>query len=109
MQFSIPFLLSLIIFLPLVGAVAVLLVPGDQIKKYVALATTLLTFLISLVLLVGWQNGEAALSALTSVISEGKTFNQNLHLYLPTMVYGFPNNTGWACFDRTNNPISKAH
>ena len=61
MQFSIPFLLSLIIFLPLVGAVAVLLVPGDQIKKYVALATTLLTFLISLVLLVGWQNGEAGM------------------------------------------------
>eukprot|EP00956_Cyclotella_meneghiniana_P024198 scaffold48306_cov41-Cyclotella_meneghiniana.AAC.1 len=54
-------------------------------------------------MVIGWQSGEAA--ALTPV-SEGKTFNQK-----PSPLsthYGFPN-TGWACSDRSKNPISKAH
>ncbi len=61
MTFSIPFLLSAIIFLPLIGAGIVLVISNEHYQKYTALATTLLTFVISLVLLVGWQNGYAGM------------------------------------------------
>ncbi|MCB9162628.1 MAG: Fe-S-binding domain-containing protein, partial [Caldilineaceae bacterium] len=61
MSFSIPYLLSVITFLPLLGAVAVLLVPNDAGKRWTALGVSLLTFLISLLLLVGWQDGEAGM------------------------------------------------
>lgn len=50
------FLLSLITFLPVIGAVVVLLSPGDGLKKTIALGTTLATFVVSLLLLPGWQN-----------------------------------------------------
>ena len=50
------YLLSTIVFLPLVGAALVLGVPGDRARKGVALGTTVLTFLVSLLLLVNWQD-----------------------------------------------------
>lgn len=56
MNFTIPYLLSIITFLPLVGAVVVLFAPGDNVKKGLALLTTLLTFVVSLLLLTNWQN-----------------------------------------------------
>jgi len=55
MTFNLPYLLSLITFLPLFGAIVVLLVPGDTAKKWLALLVTLVTFVISLLLLVNWQ------------------------------------------------------
>ena len=61
MSFSIPYLLSIIIFLPLIGAIVVLSVKGDIAKKRIALWTTLLTFLVSLLLLVDWTDGSAAM------------------------------------------------
>ena len=61
MSFVIPNLLSIITFLPLLGVVAVLLVPGDRWKRWVAFGVSLLTFLISLDLLLGWKAGEAGL------------------------------------------------
>jgi NADH-quinone oxidoreductase subunit M len=51
------YLLSIITFLPLIGAVIVLFLPSDGAKKTTALATTVITFLISLLLLTGWQEG----------------------------------------------------
>lgn len=56
MNFTIPYLLSIITFLPLAGAVLVLAIPGDKAKKTLALLATLLTFLVSLLLLPNWQN-----------------------------------------------------
>ncbi|MEM7536743.1 MAG: NADH-quinone oxidoreductase subunit M [Chloroflexota bacterium] len=53
-------LLSLITFLPAIGAIALLFLPNDRLKKLVALGVTLLTFVISLVLWFGWENGQAA-------------------------------------------------
>lgn len=49
------YLLSIITFLPLLGALVLLFVPGDSTKKWIALGTTLVTFLISLLLLAGWD------------------------------------------------------
>ena len=40
MNFTLPYLLSIITFLPLAGAVIVLLVPGDKVKKGLALLVT---------------------------------------------------------------------
>ncbi len=51
------YLLSLITFLPLIGAVILLFLPGDDTKKMAALATSVITFLVSLLLLTGWQDG----------------------------------------------------
>ena len=53
-------LLSLITFLPAIGAIALMFLPNDRLKKLVALGVTLLTFVISLVLWFGWENGQAA-------------------------------------------------
>ncbi len=52
------YLLSIITFLPLLGALAVVLIPGDRAKKAVALLVTLVTFAISLALFFAWQAGE---------------------------------------------------
>lgn len=49
-------ILSIITFLPLLGAIVVLLVPGDAIKKLIALVWTVATFLISLGLWFYWDN-----------------------------------------------------
>ncbi|RIK44824.1 MAG: Fe-S-binding domain-containing protein [Chloroflexi bacterium] len=54
-------LLSIITFLPLAGALIVALVGGDGLKKQVALAVSLLTFLVSLLLWTGWENGQAGM------------------------------------------------
>jgi NADH-quinone oxidoreductase subunit M len=61
MALSIPYLLTVITFLPLVGAVLVTLVPSDGTKKWLALATTGGTFLVSLLLWTNWQQGEAGM------------------------------------------------
>src|SRR5690606_18462923 len=43
------------------GAVVVMLVPGDGAKKWLALATTLVTFVVSLLLWTNWQDGQAGM------------------------------------------------
>ena len=48
-------LLSIITFLPLAGAALLLFLPGERAQKWWALAVTLATFMISLLLLVGWR------------------------------------------------------
>ncbi|HRJ40529.1 MAG TPA: NADH-quinone oxidoreductase subunit M, partial [Caldilineaceae bacterium] len=55
------FLLSIITFLPLLGALILLAAPGDGAKKNIALGTTLVTFLVSLLLLVNWPDGAAGM------------------------------------------------
>ena len=52
---SIPHLVSLVIFLPAAGALVALLVPSDSGVKWTALATTILTFLLSLGLYAGFD------------------------------------------------------
>ncbi len=49
-------LLSIIIWLPLVGALLVLACQNERRIKIIALTTTILDFLVSLLLLVGWVN-----------------------------------------------------
>jgi NADH-quinone oxidoreductase subunit M len=56
MNFTLPYLLSIITFLPLAGALLVALIPGETVKKTLALLVTLLTFVVSLLLLPNWQN-----------------------------------------------------
>ena len=64
MAFSIPYLLSIITFLPLIGAVVVALVAGDETKKQLAFVTTLVTFVVSLLLWVGWDNSNGGMQFL---------------------------------------------
>jgi NADH-quinone oxidoreductase subunit M len=54
-------LLSIITFLPLLGALAVTIAPGEGLKKQAALAISLLTFLFSLLLWTNWQSGQAGM------------------------------------------------
>jgi NADH-quinone oxidoreductase subunit M len=54
-------LLSIITFLPLLGAVLVSVAPSEGLKKQAALAISLLTFLFSLLLWTGWENGQAGM------------------------------------------------
>ncbi len=61
MQFSVPYLLSIITFLPLVGAAAVLLLHGDTARKWTALGFSIVVFLLSLLLLVNWQNANVGM------------------------------------------------
>ncbi|MCB0087988.1 MAG: Fe-S-binding domain-containing protein, partial [Caldilineaceae bacterium] len=61
------YLLSIITFLPLVGAIAVLAVPDDRNKKYTALGVTLVTFLISLALWIGWDSSNAGMQFVEDV------------------------------------------
>ncbi len=58
---SIPYLLSIITFLPLLGALAIAFVGDDGGKKQIALGTTVVTFLVSLLLLTGWEGGQAGM------------------------------------------------
>ena len=67
MSNSIPFLLSIITFLPLIGAGIVLFVSSDSSKKTAALVTTLVTFLISLLLWTGWESGQAGMQFVEDV------------------------------------------
>lgn len=55
MALQIPYLLSIITFLPLIGAIVVALIPGNTAKKWLALLIALATFAISLLLWVNWQ------------------------------------------------------
>jgi NADH-quinone oxidoreductase subunit M len=57
---SIP-VLSIIIFLPLIGGLILLALPGERAPKWWALLVSLVTFIVSLLLLVGWQAGEGGM------------------------------------------------
>ncbi|MEM1043932.1 MAG: NADH-quinone oxidoreductase subunit M [Bacteroidota bacterium] len=52
---SVPHLVSVVIFLPALGALAVLFVPGDSAVRWTSLAVTALTFVISLGLWAGFD------------------------------------------------------
>jgi NADH-quinone oxidoreductase subunit M len=54
-------LLSVITFLPLVGGLVLLLLPGERLQKWWALVISLATFAVSCLLWVGWRNGEAGM------------------------------------------------
>jgi NADH-quinone oxidoreductase subunit M len=54
-------LLSVITLLPLLGAIVILLAPGEATKKPIALVWTLATFLISLLLWINWEDGQAGM------------------------------------------------
>ena len=45
-----------------------MLVPGDGAKKWLALATTLVTFVVSLLLLTNWQDGQAGMQFVEDVV-----------------------------------------
>ena len=66
MSFLSNHLLSIITFLPLIGAIAVLCIPSDSLKKWVALGVTELTFLVSLGLWFGWESGQAGMQFVES-------------------------------------------
>jgi NADH-quinone oxidoreductase subunit M len=68
MAFSIPYLLSIITFLPLIGVILVALVGGDGAKKQIAFITTLVTFVVSLLLLVNWDNSQAGMQFMEDVV-----------------------------------------
>lgn len=55
---SVP-LLTVVVFLPVVGAVLLLPLRSERALKWTAMATTLLTFVVSLPLFFAWQTGEA--------------------------------------------------
>ncbi|MBW7884498.1 MAG: NADH-quinone oxidoreductase subunit M, partial [Caldilineaceae bacterium] len=67
MNLSIPYLLSIITFLPLLGALVVMVVPSDSAKKWLALLATVVTFVASLLLLANWHDGEAAMQFVEDV------------------------------------------
>lgn len=48
-------MLSTLTFLPVIGAILVLLAPGDRLKKALALGASIAAFVVSLLLLPGWQ------------------------------------------------------
>ncbi len=64
MSFSIPYLLSIITFLPLLGAIVVAVWGDDAAKKQTALIFSLVTFAVSLLLLVNWQDGVPGMQVL---------------------------------------------
>jgi len=57
-------LLSIIIFLPLAGALVLLVLPGERLQKWWALLVSLVTFAISCLLFVWWRAGEAGMQFL---------------------------------------------
>src|SRR3954462_12054648 len=61
MSSPIPYLLSTITFLPLIGALIVSALAGDGPKKRAAFFISLITFLVSLLLWMSWENGEAGM------------------------------------------------
>ncbi len=54
-------LLSVITLLPLVGGLILLALPGERLQKWWALGVSLATFVISCLLFVWWQAGEAGM------------------------------------------------
>jgi NADH-quinone oxidoreductase subunit M len=67
MAFSIPYLLSIITFLPLIGLILVALVGGDGTKKQIAFITSLVTFVVSLLLWINWDNSQAGMQFMEDV------------------------------------------
>lgn len=57
MNLNLP-LLSIVTFLPLVGGLVLLLLPGKRAPKWFALAVSLLTFAVSCLLFAWWKTGE---------------------------------------------------
>ena len=57
-------ILSILIFLPLLGSVALMLLRGAATLKATALAVTVVTFVVSLALWLGWSQGEAGMQFL---------------------------------------------
>ncbi len=60
-------ILSLIVFLPLLGSLLLMLLRGEKALKIVALVVSLATFLISLVLYVGWKQGDPGMQFFETV------------------------------------------
>lgn len=60
---SIPHLISWVIFLPVLGALATLVVPSDNAVRWTALGTTLVTFVLSLGLYFGFDPGVSTATA----------------------------------------------
>lgn len=67
MASSIPYLLSIITFLPLLGVLALVLIKDDDSRKTIALVTTVVTFLVSLLLWLRWDNTVAGMQFLEDV------------------------------------------
>jgi NADH-quinone oxidoreductase subunit M len=59
--------LSIVVFLPLLGSLLLLLLRGQKALKVVALLFSLATFVISLALYVGWKQGEAGMQFMESI------------------------------------------
>lgn len=72
-------LLSIITFLPLLGALVILLAPVEAVKKPVALVWTLATFLISLLLWLNWEDGQAGMQFVEKV-AWAPEFNLYYHM-----------------------------
>ena len=64
MSSAIPFLLSIITYLPLLGVAIVALVKTDSAKKQTALIVSLATLAASLLLWTGWQDGDGGMQFL---------------------------------------------
>ncbi len=56
-----PPILSIITFLPIVASIILLFLPNERVQKWWALIISLITFVISLYLLVGWQAGQGGM------------------------------------------------
>jgi len=54
-------LLSIVTFLPLVGAFILLALPGERLQKWWALLVSLVTFAVSCLLFAWWQTGQAGM------------------------------------------------
>ncbi len=67
MASSIPYLLSIITFLPLLGVLGIVLIKDDGSRKIIALVTTVITFLVSLLLWVQWDSSVAGMQFLEDV------------------------------------------
>jgi NADH-quinone oxidoreductase subunit M len=74
-----PYLLSIITFLPLLGAVLVTVLSGDALKKQAALVVSLVTFLVSLLLWLNWETGQAGMQFVENVAWLPEA---NLHYHL---------------------------
>ncbi len=60
-------ILSIIVFLPLLGGLLLMLLRGEKALEPVALVVTLATFLVSLALYVGWKQGDPGMQFFETV------------------------------------------
>ena len=65
-------LLSITLFLPLVGALALAMVDDDRSAKVVALGATLLTFVASVALALQFDSGNPDLQLAVNAVREGR-------------------------------------